>query len=111
VLVPFGELLYCELKERGITLSAFARTVAYPQPNFSLIRKGVRPVPVDRVKGWADALGLAGPQREHFLDMAALTHAPERIRILVTQLQVNWSMDLRVLASAPKRKKASILRS
>lgn len=37
----------------------------------------VKPAPLERVGGWADALGLEGEDRAFFLTLAALTHAPD----------------------------------
>lgn len=69
-----------------MSLNDFAKLVDYPQPTFSQIRAGTRPVPMHRVSGWADALRLEedSPERERFLNLAALTHVPDeaaRVRI------------------------------
>lgn len=38
---------------------------------------GKRPVPLDRVEAWADALDLKGNDRRRFLLLAAITHIPK----------------------------------
>ena len=45
----------------------------------SKVLAGQKPPPIDRVAEWAAALGLKGEERERFIELAELDHAPEAV--------------------------------
>jgi hypothetical protein len=88
-------MLYRAIAEKGLSVSEFARLVKARQPNISEIRRGARRAPKAGITKWADVLGLKGEERERFLDLAALTHAPERIQRLVIDAEQTLGQELR----------------
>jgi len=78
------------LVERHGSLREFAARVGQSHTVFSQIRAGLRPAPLEHVPQWADALGLAEgtPERERFIDLAALTHLPPESRARFEKLLV-----------------------
>lgn len=83
----FGELLRSHLDRRGLTLTAWAKQVACAHSLVSHITRGERTPPLDRMPAWADALKLQGKDRDQFMELAALAHAPARIHALVQELR------------------------
>jgi len=102
----FGVHLYGLLRQRGITLRAFAKSVGAVQPNITRIKQGRRPCPTEHAERWADELGLVGDERDRFLDLAALTHAPVRIQKLVAEAEGAQGATLRELATKQAGKDA-----
>jgi hypothetical protein len=51
------------------------------------VKRGERLPPLRAIELWADALGLAGPDRAAFIDAAHLAHAPEHVRKMVEELR------------------------
>jgi transcriptional regulator with XRE-family HTH domain len=91
-------MLYEAIARKGLTVSEFARLVKVRQPNISEIRRGARRAPRASIEKWADVLSLKGEERERFLDLAALTHAPERIQQLVLDAERALGQGLRQAA-------------
>lgn len=56
-------------------------------------------MPWDQAVHWADTLNLSGSDRDRFLDLAALTHAPVRIQKLVAETEEAQGATLRELAT------------
>lgn len=84
---PFGEIMSIAVERRGESLRAFAeRAGAYVQ-HLSAIIHGDRKPPLEHVGKWADALGLRGAERERFVLLAELEHAPEGVRRYVEKLE------------------------
>ncbi len=84
---PFGDYLDQLLKKRGLSVRAFAARVGSQAGSVSIAkRKTMNP---NRMEAWADALELTGEEREHFYDLATLTHAPaylvQRFQSLVSE--------------------------
>ena len=77
----FGVYLRKLLRERGWTQNAFADKVGRSRGNLSNIIKGegyaVQEEDMDR---WADILGLSGYERERFLNLACITHIPQKFQ-------------------------------
>lgn len=48
---------------------------------------GKRSAPLERIDAWANALALSGDERETFLRLAYLSHAPERVRQMMADLE------------------------
>lgn len=68
------------LRQRGLTVRAFASQVGCSHPFVSRIMRGERFLKDEDAVQWATVLGLRGDAREHFLDLAALVQTPQRIR-------------------------------
>lgn len=100
----FGDMLYGLLRERGVSMRQFAKEVGVAAPSISLMKKGRRPVPWDQAVYWADHLNLSKVERIRFLDLAALTQSPERIRQLVSQAEAAYGGTLRDLINSEKAK-------
>lgn len=49
---------------------------ASAQGYLSKVLKGKKPPPMHKVGLWADALGLAGAERNFFIELAAIAHVP-----------------------------------
>lgn len=90
-------MLYECIKRSGRSVREFARQAKTHEPGLSEIRRGIRPAPLVKVEKWADMLGLTGAERERFLDLAAYTHAPERLKVLVRDLERNSGRTTREL--------------
>jgi transcriptional regulator with XRE-family HTH domain len=91
----FGTYLTTILAEKGWSLREFARQSGAHQAALSLMNNGKRPVPLARVEAWADLLELTGRNRERFIDLAELSHAPERLRNLVLAVEKAAGKSLR----------------
>jgi transcriptional regulator with XRE-family HTH domain len=73
----------------------FARLAGANQSALSQMKLGRRPVPLARIEGWADVLGLSGRARERFLDLAEMTHIPFRMRNVVLSIEKATGKPLR----------------
>lgn len=104
----FGDYLYELLRKRdNMSMRAFAKLVGVPPSHFSEIRKGRRKAPWDQAVYWADVLKLSGDERTSFLDKAALTATPDRIRNLLADAEKAYGGTLReLIAKPPKRRTA-----
>jgi len=87
------------LRAQKQSLRDFAARVGTPQPNFTEMKQGKRPVPMDHVDRWADVLGLTGADRDHFLDLADRTSAGERTQALIAAAEEAQGATLRELAT------------
>lgn len=90
---PFKDRLAALIKARNIGLRELSR-LAEPQRDeantssyISMVLKGKKPAPLDRVPLWADALELKGQERQEFLDAAALDHAPPEVMDIIDRLE------------------------
>jgi len=101
----FDDLLYSLVKAKGLSLREFAARVGQAHTVFSMIRAGTRPVPMEHVPVWADALDLpeGSAERDRFFDLAALTHVPSpEARVRLERMLVRMD-DLAVKHSALRR--------
>ena len=81
-------LLFERMERAGLSARAFARLVGTVPPRLSEIKKGRRLAPLRRIEHWADVLGIKDKkERERFIDLAALTHVPERLQKLIVGLE------------------------
>lgn len=85
-ITPFGSYLDELLAARGLSLRGFAALVRV-DPSAVLYAKRKR-VAAKRIGPWADALGLAGAQRERFEYLAWCTQTPPLILERVQQLEI-----------------------
>ncbi len=78
---PFGDHLKELLKGRGTPQQAFADSLGIALSNLSSVITQRNAPPPRTIGKWADALGLkGGPDRELFLDLAAIAHMPEEMQ-------------------------------
>ena len=91
-------LLFDRMERAGLSARAFARLVGTVPPRLSEIKKGRRFAPLRRIEHWADVLGIKDKkERERFIDLAALTHVPERLQKLIVGLEKKTGKSLRQL--------------
>ena len=83
----FGKLLAQHLNRRRLSARSFALKVGVGTSFLRYVMLGEKPVPPKRIAAWADALELAGEERERFVDEAWLSHCPEYVRGLVARLR------------------------
>jgi transcriptional regulator with XRE-family HTH domain len=83
----FGALVTAHLERCALSQRAFAELVGMRQGQVNDLVRGRFPMPVRRIEAWADALGLAGDDRDRFREEALLTRAPTEIRDLVERLR------------------------
>jgi len=96
---PFAELLFERIERAGLSARSFARLVGKVPPRLSEIKNGRRLAPLKRIEHWAEVLGIKDKkERERFIDLAALTHVPERLQRLIVGLEKRTGMSLRQLA-------------
>ncbi len=70
----FGDYLDQLLRKRGLSVRGFAKLVGVDVGSVSSAKR--KTVSQERMVAWANALALEGEERERFLDLGALTHAP-----------------------------------
>lgn len=75
------------LAGKDLSQRSFAEAVGVTQSYIAQAVRGSRPVAVDQVDPWADALGLRGRERERFRLLALLTRCPEEVRGHVARLE------------------------
>jgi hypothetical protein len=75
-MMLFGTLLKHHISASGRSLSAWARAVGITQGFASNLLAGRRTPPLGELETWADSLGLAGEERQRFIDLAAIAHCP-----------------------------------
>ena len=92
-LTPWGEFLANVCEERGTTPFALAKatrvspsvlTYAMRKPSVGL---KAYPPPLRHLNAWCQALGLSGAQKQRFLLLAWLQHAPEPLARYVFELE------------------------
>ena len=66
--------------------AAFARRAGTSKGNLSHVLSEFRKPPLKTIDKWADALDLVGDQRDNFIDLAHLAHAPDRVQRIVQRL-------------------------
>ncbi len=76
----FGRHFQQLLKRRKLTQLAFSKQTKTNKSLINNIIGGHRTPSPDLLDTWADGLGLIGPERQLFLDLAALAHLPLRFR-------------------------------
>lgn len=69
-----GDYLDELLAARGHSVRSFARKVGVAPANVSKFKR--KALPPQRIEAWADALRLAGAERERFLYLAWWDHTP-----------------------------------
>ena len=90
----FGHLLNAHLGQRKLSQAAFAKRVGVVQGFVGLVATGKVAMPEAKIAPWADALGLAGLEREEFEIAALLTRCPDRIVAYVNELEAVASRPL-----------------
>lgn len=78
-LTTFGAKLDELIRRKEWSEEQFAAAVDDKQPHINAVKAGKRKPPLKGIDAWADVLGIEGAEREYFLDLAALTRAPERV--------------------------------
>lgn len=92
-------MLFEKIERAGLSARSFARLVGTEPPRLSEIKKGKRLAPLKNIERWAEVLGITDRQeREHFYDLAALTHTPDRLQRLILGLEKKTGKSLRQLA-------------
>jgi transcriptional regulator with XRE-family HTH domain len=92
-------MLDARLAQAGLSARAFARLVGTTAPRISEMRRGKRLAPLKQMEKWASVLNISSKaDRERFLDLAALTHAPHRIQELVIAAELKLKRPLREFA-------------
>ena len=82
---PFGDHLDALLRQRGLSLRAFAKLVGLGVSSVSAAkRQSIDPA---RIEPWADIFGLRGPVRARFVTLAWFTRTPPVIVQLVERLE------------------------
>jgi transcriptional regulator with XRE-family HTH domain len=73
----FGNLLKAHISASGRSISEWARTVGITQGFASNLLAGRRTPPLRELEAWADSFGIAGDERQRFIDLAAIAHLPD----------------------------------
>ncbi len=93
----FGDYLDVLLKARGLSVRQFAAQVGRDSGAVCNIKRlTLNP---KLMEPWADVLGLTGQERELFIKLAWLAHAPEYVRKLVESLEA----EVRLIRKRSKR--------
>ena len=79
--MDFSQAFSDFLVRAGKSQAGFAREVGVTGPLINMIIKRKATPPMDRIEGWAEALGLTGDDRTVFLDLAALAHLPSEVQV------------------------------
>lgn len=71
----FGELLKDRRIAKGITLRQCSEELRVDASNWSKLERGINSAPKDAavLEAWAKFFGLEGEQKQHFVDVAALS--------------------------------------
>jgi len=85
--VEFGPVLRKHLKAAPLSVAAFARMVGVRPPYVFQVIKGTCPLAARQIDRWADALALAGQDREEFIMSAWLLRTPPMVRTYVGRLR------------------------
>src|SRR5688500_14810609 len=78
-MTSFAAILQSHLSEADLNQAQFARRVGTTRGFVNNVLHGRRTPPLDEIGAWADVLALKGAKRDHFLELAELAHAPERL--------------------------------
>ncbi len=82
----FADVLAALMDARGLTAAMMAKRLRYSDSStVGHVLAARVSFPVKRAGDFADALGLAGPEREDFIDQATLSTCPERVQALVSR--------------------------
>ena len=84
-LTDFGRHLERLLADRSLTLRGFAARIGMSPGWVSRVKRLT--LAPEHMDAWADALELHGEERERFLVLAWLTHAPPFVREYVATLE------------------------
>ncbi len=79
-------LLEFHLRRKRLSASALAQRLGRSQQAISGYLVGRAKPPLDDMGTWADALGLADPERQQFLDAAYEAYTPTRVWARVVEL-------------------------
>lgn len=83
----FSTVLVAAVTSAKLSLRQFASRVGVDQANLQAIIAGRRKPKLDALEPWADALGLAGPDRAAFLEAGWLALSPPQVATLVADLR------------------------
>lgn len=86
---PFGRLLERLWSARGLCQHSFAQALGISPGVVQFIRVGRRRPPLHDLERWAEVLALAGQEREVFLLIGRLEHAPAEVRTWIRALQAD----------------------
>lgn len=97
-MTPWGSCLAAALSRRGWSVRHFAQQVGADASFISKAMRGAlhgrsrRPAlpPLNQVADWAQILQLTPDERDEFLDLAHLAHAPARVVERVRQTHVAY---------------------
>ena len=84
-LTDFGRFLELLLADRSLTLRGFAARIGMSPGWVSRVKRLT--IAPEHMEVWADALELHGEERERFVVLAWLTHAPPFVREYVATLE------------------------
>lgn len=76
----FARLFDQHLRDRGLSVRAFAQQCGVAWSFIQRVRTGRAPPPLERLEAWADLLGLVGRDRQRFRNLAYWAHVPLAIR-------------------------------
>lgn len=85
--LTFGTVLVAAVATAKLSTRQFAIRVGVDQANLQAIIAGRRKPKLDTLEPWADALGLAGPDRAAFLEAGWLALSPPQVASLVADLR------------------------
>lgn len=86
-MATWGEHLYALQEASGLSMVDLCERAGVVRTGVVAAAKGRRPVPPATAEALATALRLDGPEREYFLTLADLTHAPERVQRRMAELE------------------------
>jgi transcriptional regulator with XRE-family HTH domain len=84
---PWGSMLYDLQSSSGLSMVELCERAGLARPGVVAAAKGRRPIPITSATALADALRLERVQRERFMLLADLTHAPERVQRRMAELE------------------------
>lgn len=93
--MDFSQAFSDFLVRAGKSQAGFAREVGVTGPLINMIIKRKATPPMDRIEGWAEALGLTGDDRTVFLDLAALAHLPSEVQVRFIGIYLRYSEMMR----------------
>jgi transcriptional regulator with XRE-family HTH domain len=97
----FGQYVEQLLAARSLSLRSFAQRIGMSPGWVSRVKRLT--IAPEHIEVWADALELRGAERERFIVLAWLTHAPPFIREYVATLE-------RRLAGQPRARRSPRVR-
>ena len=101
-LTAFGRNLEQLLAARSLSLRGFAERVGMSPGWVSRVKRLT--IAAEHIEPWADALGLQGTERERFVLLAWLTHAPPFVCEHVVRLERDLAVARERTAGAGRRR-------